>query len=83
MTPIELREHYLWLPTVEQMVRQFEARQALLFHVGIEMDDHEFCYKTVVQSAGRSIERMAISIRQSMGLVLRDLLLARGLEEVH
>jgi hypothetical protein len=83
MTPRQLREQYLWLPTVEQMVNQLEARQALLFHIGIEVGDSSFCYKTVVQSAGRSIERMAFSVRQSMGLALRDLLLDKGLDQLH
>ena len=39
MTPTELRSVYLWLPTVEQMVLQFEVRQAILFHAGVELTD--------------------------------------------
>lgn len=75
--PVEqLRSSYLWLPTVEQMVSQFEARQAVLFHAGLELTEQKFCYKTIVQTLAGHIESTADSLRTSVGLALRDLLLA-------
>ncbi len=76
LTPVELRSTYLWLPTVEQMVFQFEARQAILFHAGLELSETELCYKTVIQAKGGAIESKADSLRSSVGLALRNLLLA-------
>ncbi len=74
LTPPELRESYLWLPTVEQMLLQVEVRQAILFHAGLEMSEHSYCYKTVIQSKNGSIEGEAYSLRDSLGRALCDLL---------
>lgn len=75
MTPIELRSTYLWLPTVEQMVLQLEARQAILFHAGLELTDKTFCYKTVIQANMGAIESKAESLRVSLGMALKELLI--------
>jgi len=83
MTPRELREVYLWLPTVEQIVHQFEARQTVLFHAGLEISDSSIMYKTVLQSRLGAIESKAESLRHSLGLALRDLLLSTGTEQLH
>ena len=71
-----LRSTYLWLPTLEQMVSQLEARQAILFHAGLELTQSALCYKTVIQSTNRQIECRGESLRVALGLALRDLLLA-------
>jgi hypothetical protein len=76
MTPDELRSTYLWLPTVEQIILQFEARQAVLFHAGLEFSDRRVCYKTVLHVQNGHIESMAGSFRVSLGLALRDLLIS-------
>mgnify|MGYP006919632635 CR=1 FL=1 len=76
MTPDELRSVFLWLPTVEQMMIQFETRQAVLFHAGFEFTEKQFYYKTVIQSACGHIESRGESFRLSMGLALRDLLIS-------
>lgn len=76
MTPVELRSTYLWLPTVEQMLHQCEARQAILFHAGLELEKTECCYKTVIQARNGHIESKGESFRTSLGLALRDLLLS-------
>ena len=76
LTPAQLRDTYLWLPSVEQIVEQFEARQAILFHTGLELTPKEVCYKTVIQSPVGHIESKAESLRISMGIALRDLLLS-------
>lgn len=75
MSPTELRSAYLWLPTVEQMVTQLEVRQAILFHAGVEITDRSLAYKTVIQAPVGQIESMAESLRLSMGMALRNLLL--------
>ena len=75
LTPDELRSSFLWLPTVEQMIYQCEARQAVLFHAGFEMTTRSCGYKTVIQSPIGHIESCAESFRISLGLALRDLLM--------
>ena len=74
MTPDELRGTYIWVPTVEQIISQFEARQAVLLHTGLELSLSSLQYKTVLQVKGSSIESEADSLRRSVGLALRDLL---------
>lgn len=75
MTPRELRDTYLWLPTVEQIVLQFEARQAILAHMGLELSKTSVHYKTIVEYEGKEIESVGFSVRQSLGTALRSLLL--------
>ena len=77
MTPGELRATYLWLPSVEQMVLQIESRQAILFHSGLELGKSSLCYKTVISWKNEMLESYADSLRNSVGLALRDLLLTR------
>jgi hypothetical protein len=83
MTPSELRSTYLWLPTVEQLVTQFEARQAILFHAGLEFTEQAYCYKTVLQTHVGPIEATADSLRLALGLALRELLLGDRSEVVN
>ncbi len=83
MTPEELRSIFLWLPTVEQMVFQFEARQAILSHAGLELNEKALHYKTVVTAATGQIEAVAESLRASIGMALRNLLLTDLPHQVH
>lgn len=76
MTPEELRAAFLWLPTVEQMLLQFEARQAVLFHAGLEFSAQQCCYKTVIQANSGHIESRGESFRVALALALRGLLMA-------
>ncbi len=78
MSTDELRSTFLWLPTVEQMLMQFEARQAVLFHAGLEYSERECCYKTVIQATCGHIESRGESFRLSLGLALRGLLMSDG-----
>lgn len=82
MTPVELRDFYLWLPTVEQMVQQIEARQAMLFHAGLELSSDSLLYKTVVQARGNHFEACGETLRTSLGRSLCELLV-NGVGEVH
>ena len=79
----ELRSTFLWLPTVEQMVFQFEARQAILFHAGLDLSEQMMAYKTVIQSPKGQIETRAESLRESVGIALRNLLVADHREQLH
>jgi hypothetical protein len=75
LSPDELRSSFIWLPTVEQMIHQCEARQAVLFHAGFEMTGKICGYKTVIQAPVGHIESCAESFRISLGLALRGLLM--------
>jgi hypothetical protein len=83
MTADDLRASFLWLPTVEQLLMQFEARQAVLFHAGFECDDNNVCYKTVIQSNCGHIECKGESFRISLALALRGLLIADGVTVIN
>ncbi len=74
MNPSQLRNTYIWLPTVEQLVFQFEARQAILFHAGLELSERAICYKTVIQAPFGPIESSAESLREALGCALKELL---------
>lgn len=83
MTPDDLRASFLWLPTVEQLLMQFEARQAVLFHAGLECNENNFCYKTVIQSNCGHIECIGESFRLSLALALKGLLEADGITVIN
>ncbi len=83
MSPAQLRSTYLWLPNVEQMVFQLEARQAILFHAGLELSESQFCYKTVVKSCKGSIESQGESLRSALGMALRNLLIGDCTQSFH
>jgi hypothetical protein len=80
LTPKELREHFLWLPTVEQLVHQFEARQAVIYHAGL---NDSFAYETVIKTADRVIEAAGNSLRLAFGNALYDLLAKQQKDFVH
>jgi len=71
LTPGQLRDEYLWLPNVEQLVNQFEARQALIQHVGI---NEQLAYEAVIHTQLGVIEARARSLRIVFGKALRNLL---------
>lgn len=83
MTPIELRGTFLWLPTVEQLIHQFEARQAIVEHVGFELSSTAMAYRTIIRCRETQIEAQHTSMRLSMGIALRDLLLTGNETAVH
>jgi hypothetical protein len=78
MTPKDLRLNFVWLPSVEQLITQFEARQAVLFHAGLDVTQEKFCYKTIIQVQTRQIEGSASSFRSSLGIALRNLMVERN-----
>lgn len=76
LTPPELRSIFIWLPTIEQIVLQVEARSGVLEHTGLEINEKEIFYKTVITSPLGPIESRAESLRSSVALALRSLLLS-------
>ena len=74
MTPTELRATFLWLPTIEQLIDQIEARQGILFHAGLELTTESVAYKTVIKAPMGHIEAIGDSMRLALGGALRDLL---------
>lgn len=83
MTPKELRTTYIWLPSAEQIIHQFEIRQAILFHAGLEISQERLCYKTVVRSSGNIIESYGENFRTSLGIALKNLLRGDQAEPMH
>lgn len=77
LTPKDLREHFVWLPTTEQLVTQFEARQAFIYHAGIT---EQLAYEAVIKSAIGVIETQANSLRLAFGKAL-ELLLTKRVDE--
>lgn len=80
LTPRELRENFVWLPTVEQLVEQFEARQALIYHAGIS---ESLAYEAIIRTASGVIETSALTLRLAFGQALRELLKNSTTEIVH
>ncbi len=71
LTPTELRSLYLWLPSVEQLVQQFEARAALIEHVGMK---DVLAYEAVIKAPTGLITVEAQTIRLAFGKALTNLL---------
>ena len=69
-----LRDTYLWLPTLEQLVQQLEVRQAVLHHAGFQISETEMYYRAVVHAPQGHIEGIGFTLRSALGVSLRDLL---------
>ena len=80
LTPTELRQSFVWLPTVEQLVEQFEARQALIYHVGI---NQTLSYEAVIRTGRGVIETSGQTLRLAFGLALQELLQSSTKVPVH
>lgn len=74
LSPRVLRNTYLWLPTLEQMVQQLEARQAILQHAGFQLSEKEMYYRAVIRSNQGEIEGTGETLRSALAVSLRDLL---------
>ena len=80
LTPRELRENFVWLPTVEQLVEQFEARQALIYHAGIS---ESLAYEAIIRTTNGVIETCATTLRLAFGQALCELIKNTPTEIVH
>lgn len=80
LTPKELRQRFIWLPTVEQLVEQFEARQAMIYHVGVT---NSLEYEAVIRSAQGIVETAATSLRLAFGKALQELIIGCPARSMH
>lgn len=81
MKPHDLRESFLWLPSLEQLVMQFEARQAFICHAGI---NDKLSYETVIKtSQGTLIETAASTLRVAFGEALEKLIAKKSAKPLH
>ena len=80
LTPKELRQFFLWLPTVEQLVHQFEARQAIIYHAGV---NQAFAYEAVIRTSSGVIETAASSLRTAFGIALKELITKTETDLIH
>ena len=83
LTPKELRQKYLWLPNVEQIVEQIEVRKGILYHAGLEISGSQLFYKTVIRAQIGLIESHAENFRVSLGLALKNLLQGKEEQPLH
>jgi hypothetical protein len=75
LSPKELRNQYLWLPTLEQLVEQLEAREAMIFHAGVTKT---FSYEAVVKTGTGVVEKTAPDLRFAFAKVLKEILANSG-----
>ncbi len=80
MSPRELRATFLWLPSVEQLVQQLEARQALIYHAGVTQT---LIYEAVIKTSFGVIEASASTLRVAFSKALRDVILQNSADTVH
>ena len=80
LTPSELRSTYLWLPTVEQLIGQLEARQAMMYHAGL---NESFAYEAVVKTIDGVVETAATTLRLALGKALHAILKETPTGAVH
>jgi hypothetical protein len=71
MSASELRRVFVWLPTLEQLIEQIEARKGIICHAG--MADH-LTYQAVVKTSYGLVELKDISLRVALAKALRALI---------
>ncbi|MCC6932989.1 MAG: hypothetical protein IT292_07015 [Deltaproteobacteria bacterium] len=71
LTPKELRYEYLWLPTVEQLVMQIEARQALIFHIGV---NEQMFYEAIIKTSSGVVSARETDLRLAFAKTLYGLI---------
>ena len=67
LTPPELRLEFLWLPSVEQLVEQIEARQGFIYHVGI---NEKMFYEAQIKTIEGVVSIYETNLRLVMGKAL-------------
>ncbi len=80
LSPSELRDSFVWLPTVEQLVDQIESRQGLIYHLGIS---ESAGYEAVVKSPAAIVEVCCPNLRIALGQALYHLLQCQQKELIH
>lgn len=74
LTPEELRNIYIWRPSVEQIVFQLEARQAVLKHAGLDLSTSAIEYLTIIETNVGEVISRARSLRSALALSLKEFL---------
>ena len=78
--PEELREVYVWLPTLEQLVEEIEVRNALLYHAGVCEGN---VYEAVIKTELGVIEAQGESLRLALANALLELIANSVTEILH
>jgi hypothetical protein len=80
MSPSDLRKTFVWLPTVEQLVSQIEARQGVLFHAGISKT---LQYEAVIKTSIGLVEATANTLRSAFAVALNSILVKSSSSPMH
>ena len=80
LTPAELRQSFVWLPKLEQIVSKIEEHEGILFHAGVS---NTLDYETIVKTAKGMIEVCASSLRVAMGRALQHVLAEESPSSLH
>lgn len=79
-SPEQLRDSFIWLPTVEQLIDQIALRGGAIYHVGLADD---MVYEAVVKTPNGVIEVQSPNLRIALGQTLIQLLQVEFREMVH
>lgn len=71
LTPEELRDSFIWLPSIEQLIDQIALRGGVLYHVGMS---ENLVYEAVVKTPTGIVEIAAPSLRVALAQTLIQLL---------
>jgi len=74
LTPNQLRKLFLWLPRLEQMIEQIEARQAIISHFGFSTSLKNSGYLVEIQFRESVLSATHPDSRLAIGLGLLKLL---------
>ncbi|MFN8391522.1 MAG: hypothetical protein U0136_14635 [Bdellovibrionota bacterium] len=80
LSPQELRDSFIWIPTVEQLVQQLEARQAMIYHAGVTQS---LIYQAVVRTSFGVVETSAQSLRGAFAKALKSVIESSVAEILH
>lgn len=75
MNLIELRENYIWLPTIEQLLDEIETRGGFLFHSGMELSENNKKYSVVIQTLTDTFTVHHNTLRGALAVALKKLIL--------
>ena len=80
LSPEELRESFIWLPTIEQLLDQIATRRGVIYHVGLS---DELVYEAVVKTPTGIFEITCDNLRVALGQTLFQLLEHQLKELIH
>lgn len=75
MSLYELRENYIWLPTIEQLLAEIENRGGLIFHAGFTLSKDKQKYEVVIQTIQEMIKVSHNTLREALALALKKMIL--------